>query len=427
MSLLSDKGHAVSSNGRRKLLLLGGNRSNQLSIRQARQHGYFTIVVDPRIETARLSDVDMPLPLDVRDCQQLLKVIDEIDGIDGIVCMSEVGIEAAVSLCSTLGLPSISASAAANARSKAAMRALWACTGFSVEFEVVNSEAEAEAAVRKLGFPLIFKPDRSFGGSRGVSSVETKDQIADAFAFAVQMGLPGSSVVIERRVTGTEHSCEVLIHEGATSVLCIGQKVKTPAPYRVDRSVEYPASLLRQQKESVSRMCSAAVAALGLTRGAAHVEFANTADGPVLFEIGARCGGGHTPVIAHAVSGVDEMITVCRMACGEPVGNLAPVSARGADYRFVFFPPGQVCDVFVPDAVRNHPGILDADILVKAREDIHSTQTTSDRSGFVVTHAETREEAVQLADWAVRQMIVTYTNGHQACGFLFNDSGETAR
>ncbi len=291
------------------------------------------------------------------------------------------------------------------------MRRLWASIPFSTEFVVATTEQEAFRAAEKLGLPLMFKPDRSFGGSRGVSRVEHRGQIGEAFEFAVTSGLPGTSVVIERSVSGSEHSCEVLIADGETSVLCIGQKVKSPAPYRVDMSVQYPAPLSEAQENTIANMCRLAVSALGLTRGVAHVEFAYTADGPVLFELGARCGGGHTPQVAHAVTGVNEFIVACEMACGDPPSTLAALYKRGADYRFLIFPPGRIRSVYLPERVRNHPDVLDVEVLAKPGDEIHSVQTTSERAGFVVTSGDDRLKAAALADWACHQISLEYSDG----------------
>jgi len=203
----------------------------------------------------------------------------------------------------------------------------------------------------------------------------------------------------------------VLIYEGRTSVLCVGQKVKTRPPYRVDISVYYPAQLTPQQEESVFRMCTTAVQAIGLTRGAAHVEFAFTEDGPLLFELGARCGGGHTPVIAHAASGVEEFVEVCRMACGDAPVQFQPFQQLGVDYRFLMFPSGRVHSVNIPDKVRTHPEIIDVEITLKSGDDILPIHNTSHRSGFVVSRGRDRREAIELANWASEQLSVSYSDG----------------
>jgi L-amino acid ligase C-terminal domain 2 len=165
-------------------------------------------------------------------------------------------------------------------------------------------------------------------------------------------------------------------------------------------------------------MCQSAISALGLTRGAAHVEFAMTATGPMLFEIGARAGGGHTPQIAHAVSGVDEFVEICRMACGLTPMQLAPIARCGGEYRFLIFPPGQICSVSVPEEVRSHSGVLDVDSLVRPGDILGPIRTVSDRAGFVVTRGNTLLDACELADWACKKIVATYTDGSTSTALI---------
>jgi biotin carboxylase len=400
----------------KKLLILGGNQYNVPSIRAARRAGFFTLVADRNSRAPGLDEADMGLPIDLFDYEALLKAIKTYGGVDGIISMAEVGVRPAAFLSARLGLPSITQEAAIRATSKAAMRRLWVnIPQYSVNFELVKTEEEAIRAVDRLGmFPLIFKPDRSFGGARGVSCIENKREIHEAFQFAKSGALSNSQIVIESFVYGSEHSAEVLIWDGETSVLCIGQKVKSNYPYRVDVSVQYPAPLLPNQEAVIADMCQKAITDLGLTQGIAHVEFVYTEDGPKLFEIGARCGGGHTPQIAQHVSGVDEFIEACRMACGMSPTQFLPSSKRGADYRFLIFPPGKMAKVIIPDRVRFHKNILDVEVTLPSGEDVRPLRSTAERAGFVVTVAEDCQAAIEWADWACSQIYVEYDDGSVA-------------
>jgi len=396
----------------KRILILGGGRYNVPSIQTARENGFFTIVADRNPDAPALKAADQALAIDLNDCNALIDAVTKL-GLDGVVSMAEVGVRAAASISERLGLPSISEDAAANATSKAAMRQRWRkLEKYSAPFEVVDSLTEANQAVKKLGqFPLIFKPDRSFGGSRGVTRIEKPDQVPDAFQAAKVGGLPNSSVVIEHCIEGSEHSCEVLIWQGKTSVLSIGQKIKSLLPYRVDVSVQYPAQLTPAQETIVADMCHQAVCMLGLTQGTAHIEFAYTDTGPVLFELGARCGGGHTPQIAHHVSGVNEFVEACRMACGMAPLQFEPSKRRGADYRFLIFHPGVVKEVVIPESLRCDRHILDVGLTVRAGDTINPLQSTSDRAGFLVATGETLDEATKCADRGCRQIVVCYNDG----------------
>lgn len=394
----------------KRILILGGGRYNVPSIRAAREAGFFTLVADRNADAPGLAVADKPLAIDLNDCDSLIAAVDQLDGIDGVVSMAEVGVRAAANISARLGLHSISEQSAANATSKAAMRRCWqSLPEYSTEFEVVVAPEQAEHAARKMGLPLVFKPDRSFGGSRGVTRVN--DEVAAAFSAAKCGGLPDSDVVIERCIEGSEHSAEVLIWQGKTSVLCIGQKIKSLLPYRVDVSVQYPARLTPDQERRVSDMAHRAVSALGLTQGAAHIEFAHTERGPVLFEVGARCGGGHTPQIAHHVSGVNEFVEACRMACGIPPRQFTPTANRGADYRFLIFPPGEIESIEIPPSVTDHDCVLDVGITLRPGDRIGPLHSTSDRAGFLVSTGENLDEAAACADRSCQLISIRYRDG----------------
>jgi biotin carboxylase len=79
-----------------------------------------------------------------------------------------------------------------------------------------------------------------------------------------------------------------------------------------------------------------AVRAIGIDFGAAHVELATTKDGFVLFELGARCGGGGTPEpIVPFVTGVDEFVETVRILSGDAPVNLKPKRNNGCSYHFI--------------------------------------------------------------------------------------------
>jgi biotin carboxylase len=398
----------------KRILILGGGRYNVPSIHAAREAGFATLVADKNPDAPGLKAADHALPIDLNDCESLTQAVTEYGGVDGIVSMAEVGVRAAANISARLGLPSISENAASNATSKAAMRRAWQRIGkYSTDFEVVATLDEARHAVDRLGrFPVIFKPDRSFGGSRGVTRVERAEDVAAAFYAAQAGGLSNSDVVIERCVEGSEHSAEVLIWNGKTSLLCIGQKIKSLLPYRVDVSVQYPAQLTAAQESTVADMCHHAVNALGLTQGAAHVEFGYTDEGPVLFELGARCGGGHTPQIAYHVSGVDEFVEACRMVCGIPPSRFAPTRRQGADYRFLVFAPGIASRVDIPEVLVADNGVLDVGVTLQPGDEIRPLRTTSERAGFLVVIGKTLQQAAERADRGCREISILYADGN---------------
>jgi formate-dependent phosphoribosylglycinamide formyltransferase (GAR transformylase) len=407
----------------KRILILGGNRYNLLSIQAARSAGFFTLVADRNANAPGLAIGDVGLAIDLNDGRTLLEGVRARGGVDGVVSLNEVGVRTAAWLCRQLALPSISEASAANATSKARMRECWQELGsYSVPFRVVSSEQAAGRAAGEIGYPVVFKPDRSHGGSRGVIRVDGPAEVASAYAFARSGALDDREIVVEPLLVGREYSAEVLIWQGMTSVLCVGRNMKGAYPFHVNTSIRYPAVFSLSEETRVADMCDRAVKALGLTQGVAHIEFSWTGVGPVMLELGARCGGGHIPQIAHHVSGVNEFVEACRIACGLPPARFRPVRRGGAEYRFLILPPGPVDEVMIPDEVVGHPGILDAGATLARSSVVSSLRSTADRAGFVVALAETSESAVELGDWACGRISVRYDNGKVAAPLLFEDT-----
>jgi hypothetical protein len=130
--------------------------------------------------------------------------------------------------------------------------------------------------------------------------------------------------------------------------------------------------------------------------------------------VNARCGGGHIPQIAKHVSGVDEFIEYCRMACGMSPSQIEPTSSQGAEYRFLSFSPGTVAEIMLPDSLQEDPNIFDADLTVRVGDQIGPLRTTVDRAGFVVALGKSWEEAKMHADRACEQIAIRFRSGEIA-------------
>jgi biotin carboxylase len=324
--------------------------------------------------------------------------------IDAVVPLSDYGVQTAAEVAAALGLPGNPPEVARNATSKARMRRLWEQAGVpSARFRVVGDLDAAVTATRELdSWPLIFKPaDSRGGGSRGISRVDGPSGVAAALEFA-QSFYADKDVVIEEFLEGIEHSLELVIEPGGRcTVLAISDKEKTPVPYRVDKSVIYPTAFQGRDRERIGEVAILAARALGIEIGAAHVELCTTAAGPRLFELGARFGGGHTPhPIVSFLTGVNELEVVTRLLLGEDPGPIQPTRNAAAVYRFLTPPPGVIESIRGLEEVRRWDGVLDCGVWVGPGSLVQPVRTGGDRAGYIVTGANDRQSALELADRA---------------------------
>jgi len=394
----------------KRVMILGASRYNVRSILAAKELGCEVVVTDRNPDADGFRYADYSEAVDITDIEGSIGVARKY-AVDGAVAVSDFGVRTVAAIAEELDLAGIRLPVAEHATNKAFMRKRWKEAGVpSAKFKVINTLQEAHAAAEDLNmWPLVVKPaDSRGGGSRGVSKIGGSDSLEQAVEFA-QSFYEDKSVVIEEFLEGVEHSLETITYEGKTHILAVSAKVKSPAPYRVDTSVIYPTVFKGEELQRIHEVAKAAVRALDIDSGAAHVEMCSAEDGPRLFEIGARCGGGGTPdPIVPFVTGIEMFKEVIRIALGERPQQLVPLYTRGCVYRFFAPKPGLVKRIEGLEEVRTWKDILDCEVLVGEGDEVRPVKTTSERTGFIIAGGETREQAISLADRAEQYVTFEY-------------------
>lgn len=379
------------------VLILGAGVSYLNILEAASETGYRIIATDQNADAPGFDLVDHAETVDITNIEGTLRVAKEYD-VEGIVPINDHGIQTAAIVADELNLPGIRPEVAEICTDKAAMRREWKQAGISQpEFGVVTTISEAADAFDTIGAPIILKPANSIGGgSRGVSIVENRKELERAFEFAQSAYKTDDRVLVEECLQGSEHSIEVVVHNNNAHVLAISDKEKTPPPYRVDKSVIYPSN--SQERDAIASVAQKATSALGIDFGAAHVELCVTDSGPQMFELGARCGGGATASpIVPAVTGIQYFQELLKLHAGDEPESLEPKRCDGVTYRFLTPDPGRLEAVHGVETVRSWDGILACEIWQEPGDKIPPIRVGSDRSGAVISHAETRTDGYQLA------------------------------
>lgn len=381
-------------------MILGGSFSYIGAILAAKEMGCETLVVDRNPRAEGFPYADIALPVDITDVEGCIKTGKEYH-IDAVVAVNDFGVLPAARVSDALGLPGVPLEVAEIASSKYLMRKVWEQKGVpSVAYRKVADYESLKNAAAELGFPLIIKPCNSRGGgSRGVQAIDENTDLEKVFQFANVYN--DNCLVVEEFVTGLEHSVEAIVFNGQSHIIAISDKVKSPLPYRVDDTILYPTVEEGERLEMLEDAVQRSIESIGMTEGIAHVELSITDSGPVLFEIGARCGGGAPAPLVPFLSGVEQFKEAVRIALGERPQQLEPLYTKGAVIKFFYPAPGIVKRVIGIEKVENLPGILSFGIFVKEGDRVNSLRTCGDRAGMVITGKDTREEALELANYVV--------------------------
>jgi len=387
----------------KKLLVIGAGVFQVPAIKRAKELGCFVIATDGNASASGFLYADAHAIIDVKDVEGNLAIAKQyaIDGVISVV--AELGVRTAADVAYALNLPGLKPEVARILTNKFLMREIFAQSKLpSPSYKKITSVEEARVASEMLGFPLVIKPVDS-SGSRGVSKVDQTDDLEKAFIWAKEYSQSGD-VIIESFVEGEEITVEALSYKGEHQILAISGKRHIPFPYCVSIDLTYPSAYDEETLSQVRTLMSQTFTALGVDSGPTHSELLMTRTGPVLVEVAARGGGyGVFSDIVELVSGVDIVKESITIALGmEP--TIYPKYQKAATLRF--FTPGQGKIVAIDgiEQARALPGVRTLSIELKPGDEVGAIVSDGTRPGYVITYADTRQEAMQRAD-AVEQTI----------------------
>ena len=396
----------------KKIIILGGSRYYLKSIQLVTENGYHTIVLDKNKFSPGFSVANQGIECDFSDKEEVLSIAKKYK-VDAIVPLNDVGVPVASYVSQKLDLIGISEEVAQKSTNKDLMTQTWKKSGVPYSKSiVVSKKKEFYKAVKEIGFPCILKPAVGIGGaSRGVIVVKKQIDLDNAITFS-QSFFKEKETIIETFIESIhEHSAEVLVKNGIPYVIAISDKIKSKLPYRVDKNVLYPTKLSGKKLNELTNTIKEAVIAIGIDNGAAHVELATTKNGYVLFELGARCGGGGTPepIVSH-VTGIPIFLELVKILAGDENSDLKPRFNKGCNYHFICPDPGKIRTIEGGDKIKKLNFVLDFECFKKENEIITNLKTGLDRSGFIITTGNDQDEALQNGIDAEKLLKIKYFN-----------------
>lgn len=389
----------------KKLLVLAAGQLQVPVIKKARETGYYVIVADddPNAPGMALADKAI-VPGGLMNEEKMVALVKE-EKVDGVIhpC-SEVAMNVMGRINDELHLTGISKEIAIRATNKHLMREAFEKYGAPSPKSILTKDEEDAWRIfcKEFDTDAIIKPSRN-SGSRGIAKVEKGISKEDFVGF-YHRALEDSrdhQVLIEQFIEGPEFSVEVIVWKGEPHVLAVTDKKTTEAPFFVELGHNQPSIYSEDIQQKLKDGAIAGCKALGLTNCAAHCELKIQNGEAYLMEIGARMGGDFiTTELTHLSSGIDMVAATIDVVLGvEP--NLNPIEEKhGVCIRYFIPKPGKVVSIENTEAF-NCADVYDADIYVKAGDEVREVKSSLDRSGHVIVTAPTAKEAIERAEQIV--------------------------
>ncbi len=248
-------------------------------------------------------------------------------------------------------------------RDKWRMAEAVAAAGLAVIPQICTADpGEVQAWLDREGLhgqDLVIKPPKS-ASTDGVVKVAGGLGWAEVFAASLgtvdQFGAVNDRLLVQKFVTGTEYVVDTFSQDGAFGLVdvCRYHKVDNGpymAVYDSMRWVHHDDPAL----PPVIEYARAVLDAVGMRFGSAHVEIMNTADGPVLIELGARPHGGGQPRFNRIATDDSQIDRTVRAIAGDAVRRDFALRRHQMCVFHIAPESGIVRDVSTLAAVRDLP------------------------------------------------------------------------
>lgn len=339
--------------------------------------------------------------------------------VAGVTSSSEYAIATAADVARSLGLPHPDPDAVRECRDKGAQRRRLCAAGVpGPAHAVATTAAAAGEAAQRLGFPVVVKPAAG-SGSVGVARCPDRAAVAahtasllDATPAKLGLPRPVTSVVVEEYLPGPEYSVETFDDR----VVGVTHKYLGPEPQFLEIGHDFPAPLADPVAAALAETSLAALRALGLGHGPAHVELRHTTAGPRLIEVNPRLAGGMIPRLVQEATGIDLIHQTVAQAAGRAAAS-PPARERAASVRFlVAEESGRLAEVTGVAEARAVPGVAEVALTRAPGDEVVLRGAFQDRLGYVIAVADARAAAAQAAQAGVHALKARITTGELESG-----------
>jgi biotin carboxylase len=401
------------------LLIIGAGIEACEGLKTARSMGLHLIVADGDAKAPGLKFADHRLIVSTYDGEALARAALQLrsDGIpiDGVIAMcADVPLSAA-KVAQALGLRGLSEQSALWVADKLLMKDRLAAQGVPIpKYRPVFSPNEAADCAAEVGLPFIIKPVDS-RGARGVQLVESTDQFFAAYEIA-KAESPTGRVMVEEYLQGPQFSTETLIENGHCHTLGFSDRnyewLERTKPFLIENGGDAPTALGIGDKQRVIETAEAAAGALAIHQGVAKGDMVLTDDGPKVIEIAGRLSGGYfsTTQIPLATN-VNFVAQAIRLALDQPLDfDPLTVANHGVAIRYLDLRPGEIASVTGIATAESCDGVEMLKVFLVPGSVIPPLSNHTQRAGFVITKAKTKQRAIEHAEHALAQIEVTYAS-----------------
>lgn len=385
----------------KRILFLGGSLFQIPPIKYAKEQGHYVITCDYLPDNPGHKYADEFHNVSTTDKEAVLELAARLK-IDGIVAYaSDPAAPTQAYVGNKLGLPSNPYASVEILARKDLFREFLEKHDFLVpKSRSFYSLEDAKEWIDELTFPIIVKPVDS-SGSKGVTKVTTKEDIAKAFEYALQFSREKKIVLEEFFLRdGYQVAGDGFVVNGKLAFRCWANehfdKLCNPL---VPIGESFPSIMtdytLKQAHSETQRLLDL----LDIKLGALNFDFHYNKSGDFSFlELGPRNGGNLIPEVIKYATGVDLIKYTVDSALGLDCNDLEMKETKGfySCYMVHALEDGVVEDIWYSDEIQKN--IIEKSIFIKKGDKVHKFDGSNHTLGTMIMKFDSQEEMLEKMD-----------------------------
>jgi len=312
----------------------------------------------------------------------------------------------------TLGLPCyIDYETALNVTNKSYMKKVFQENDISTAKHVVMADLDTDA-IAELQYPMIVKPV-DCNSSKGVKKVYNPEELAAAFAEAVELSRTKTAIV-EEYIEGLEITIDVQIENGKAYVLstAYSDKIADDDKFVIFRS-RYPVAETPEVMEQIQTTAQQIADAFGLKNSLMLIQVISDGKRVYVLEFSARTGGGVKYSLIKKVSGFDVISAVVDLTLGTvPHVEIQPPESKFITNVFIYCKPGKFDRLSGFEELKQEGVVSDYYLFKWQGAEMCNATNSGDRIAGFTAQADTFEELKAKYDEALTRIKVLDVDGN---------------
>lgn len=411
-----------------RLLVLGGGSAQLSLIKKAKELGHEVVVSDYYQDAPGKKIADFSSESSTFDLEANLKTAEKY-AVDGVLTAgTDQPVYTAARVAESLNLKQyLSTETAEAVTNKKVMKNKFSKAAIpTVKYQILSANF-SDRTLEDFKRPFVIKPLDS-QGQRGVFKLDNAAQIREKFNEVLSYSRE-AEILVEEYYKSDEITVSGWVLDGETTILTVTDRLRfeTGIHIGICSSHLFPSKHLKKYFFEIKTTAEKIVKEFGIKNGPIYFQFLIGEEGLKVNEIACRIGGAYEGDFMPALTGVDILEMMVRLAAGQSVKQKAlknysiQANQKFLSSQLFFAGPGKIKHITDSSELQKLAGVLKIGFNYQAGEWIPNIENATARAGYFIILSDNKDELQQRVTAVYDKLKIIDQNGNN---LVYREIGE---